>query len=466
MVNETSAVTEPAVEEAPEAEQLQTTDEPEASPESTPKRPEASQQAERVSLTPTLIGDTVDETQYQDAQVDFLPDTEWRAFERDDSPMSDQEEERAEMDGEDVNNGTQLGAPDASATEDTVDMQAELDAYQTPDTDTVTEPPSAEASPEEMSVALPDPPLLEDAASESCPVVTKKRVGRICLRLPLHPVIVKIEPVELNEVAREDSFEEEEAVAGEPGLPKGEASPETQAVAAEEERLEEEASDGEDASHSLAEVSAEAQRAVNESAENTEGQFSYESERLPTPLFDHIPLSATEDAAAPVPSDANDHARFDDASPMSVQPPRLSPLSPTVDSPPVLARAKSPLQENENTGPSIVSEAASERERAEVSNGFTASPASPPASESPSVLRPLALVSSATLAQAESPFQTRKAIESETAPSDKAATPGPERVFRESVSSVSVTSEDPRAAARAAALLKLVCLIYSRQGNR
>lgn len=466
----------PAVDEAPEVERPPAAEAREASPESTPKRQEMHNRAERVSVTPTLVNDAEDEPQYQDAEVDFLPDTEWRAFERDHSPLSDDEGEGGEVGGEEVADDLHVEHPEATAPR-TDERQAGNIVDECIEANFGEMPPSPEKpSPEEASATLLEPPLLNDTAFDSAHLssqaaVSKTKVGRICLRLPLLPVIVKIEPVELGEVAPGESPEEEEVIAGDGVVPEEagleevasqsqaeddlvrvESSEREEDVAEEEAICRQEASFGEDAGHSQEEAIAEMGSAVIIRDVHEQGESTTQSEPLPSPPTAQIALATSQDTTAVGLVEANDNPRANNATPaLEQQTPISAPSAATV-----AAAPQNPLQfEKLESGPSPTPENADERP--EAVSPLTATTASSTSVEAPSAQGASASFSSATVIQAGSPFHSKSVIEA--AGSGDFVPSSPERVFRESVSSISVTSEDPRAAARAAALLKLVCLL-------
>lgn len=310
-----------------------------ASRESTPRYHEESDEAQPISLTPTLVNEAEHEP-LQDA-AEFLPDTEWQAFERDDSPLSSHDGESGENSGE---RDAPVDSPNKPPVPDVIEPQEgepRADRELTEDVEPAASPIRAIVPVPTITETFSAIALESDISTNS--TSTKKKVGRICLRLPLQPVIVKLE-IETADETRQDS---EEAV-----------------------------SEVEDADH----------------AEEP-------------PAEKHSPLP--------------------------------------------VERAQSIEQSEPPSPPDEVPEEAIAAPETDETTTILASP-----EQAESMQRPLAAHSSATLVpEAESPFQTR--IEPISASSGDVVVAA-KRVFRESVSSVSVTSEDPRAAARAAALLKLV----------
>lgn len=417
------------------------------SPESTPRRREPSDQADRVSLTPTLVNDAEDEPQYQDAEVDFLPDTEWRAFERDHSPMSDNDEESGETDGGDHNNSAPVESPNVSPITHTVVLQDELNVPQSPERNFIASQASPGLpSPAEVSDPLPDSPSIDDAASEAVaedphPIASKKKVGRICIRLPLQPVIIKIESVDIGEFAQEGTPGQEDIVFQEEG-----ASEEDASAVEDSSRSPEEETDG--------------QHSIVASGDNEPSESIIEPERLPSPPSSQVPLAPSDITEVVAPAEATPDTTTTSSSSEQLEESSEPRSSASPHSLAALAQAQCPLRNtNEIEVPLASSEDTPADPPAETNIESAVIIATPgPHAQSP-VRRPSVAYSSVTLVHAESPFQNKSVVEPVASPANVTVqdTPTAERVFRESVSSVSVTSEDPRAAARAAALLKLVC---------
>lgn len=441
--------------QAVEAEEMQVQEDRVTSPESTPRRRDASHQEERVSLTPTLVNDTEDEPQYQDAEVDFLPDTEWRAFERDHSPLSDHDEESGDVGEEsaDVDEGGHVNSdraqsPNASPITNTVVLQDEADAPQSPGLNfSKSQASPGPPCPAEVSDPLPDSPSMDDTVSETVteevhPIASKKKVGRICLRLPLQPIIIKIEPVDVGEFAHDGSAEQDDIVLQ------------------EEEASEEVPSAVRYSSHSSEEESADAHHPIVESGYNEPNNSIIEPERLISPPSRQIPLATVDTTEVVAPAGARPDTTTTTSATEQLQELSEPRSSVSAHSLAALAEIQSPSRNtNQIEVPLVPSEGTPADPPAETAIESAATIASPAKNVQSPVRRPSVAYSSTTLVHAESPFQGKIVIEPVASPANVAVhdTPSAERIFRESVSSVSVTSEDPRAAARAAALLKLVC---------
>lgn len=440
--------------QAVEAEEMQVQEDRVTSPESTPRRRDASHHEERVSLTPTLVNDTEDEPQYQDAEVDFLPDTEWRAFERDHSPLSD-DEERGNVgeEGADVDEGGHVNSdraqsPNSSPITNMVVLQDEANAPQSPGLNSSKSQASpGPPSPAEVPDPLPDSPSMDDTTLEAVteevhPIASKKKVGRICLRLPLQPIIIKIEPVDVGEFAHDGSAEQEDIVLQ------------------EEEASEEVPSAVEDSSHSSEEESVDDQHPIVESGHNEPNKSIIEPERLLSPPSRQIPIATVDTTEVVAPAEARPDTTSMTSAPEQLQELSQPRCSVSAHSLAALVEIQSPSRNTNQIEVSLVPSKGTPADRpAETVIESAATIASPAKHGQSPVRRPSVAYSSTTLVHAESPFQSKSVIEPAASPANVAVhdTPSAERIFRESVSSVSVTSEDPRAAARAAALLKLVC---------
>ncbi|GHJ90231.1 hypothetical protein NliqN6_6633 [Naganishia liquefaciens] len=354
--------------------------------QSTPRR--AQEDDSGAEITPPAQHSSPKEHQLEDAAVDYMPDTEWHAFEREDSPMSSQDGDTGQdLVGETVDVPT---IPEAlpedfantrggEATDEPEPTEEPLPTLEEPNT--AQELQTVQQNQEESRL---DQPL----------IVNKKKVGRILLRLPLNPKIVKIEPA--------DGLH---TVPGE----------ETETIAVGE-----------------AQDSAEAQ------VEAPEAQSDEEQEESRLQAGSEI-----RDSGSPEQQDQCENLLAE----------RLTQEThPDADD-----------QHNENAGnksqtaiqaATTVSEAAN----AALEEPIDIPPENPPVTEQDSVPNP-----PSNVLHADSPFQSRTLYKvTDSAPiTTVSATPlsfretTSRRLFRESVSSISVTSEDPRAAARAAALLKL-----------
>jgi hypothetical protein len=441
--------------QAVEAEEMQVQEDRATSPESTPRRRDASHHEERVSLTPTLVNDTEDEPQYQDAEVDFLPDTEWRAFERDHSPLSDDEErgnvgeESADVDEGGHVNSDRAQSPNSSPITNMVVLQDEANAPQSPGLNSSkSEASPGPPSPAEVPDPLPDSPSMGDTTLEAVteevhPIASKKKVGRICLRLPLQPIIIKIEPVDVGEFTHDGSVEQEDIIVQ------------------EEEASEEVPSAVENSSHSSSEESADAHHPIVESGHKEPTKSIIEPERLLSPPSRQIPLATVDTTEVVAPVEARPDSTSTTSASEQLQELSEPRSSVSAHSLAGLAEIQSPSRNtNQIEVPLVPSKGTPADPPAETAIESAATIASPAKHVQSPVRRPSVVAySSTTLVHAESPFQSKSVIEPAASPANVAVrdTPSAERIFRESVSSVSVTSEDPRAAARAAALLKLVC---------
>ena len=356
--------------------------------ESTPRRAQGDEQ--QVETTSPAKHISPQEHEFQDAAVDYMPETDYRAFEREDSTMSSEDGEIGQDDlpveGDALPDEAPVALPEALA--DVPDAQGpettETDVTDEP----LTPPEEAVAAPEvHTSQATGEEPVLEQPL-----VALKRKVGRIMLRLPLHPVIVKIEPAD----ERGPVSQVEAATLG---------TTQTEGVA----RTQPDASESQS----------------DEERDIAQPQGGCEDQEHDSPQLQKQSLvSAAEPQTNEVSPDRND----DDSESQDIND------QADIQATAVASGAPEPIQEESTTVP----------------------PGIPPVPERLSDIAPTAPV-----LHADSPFLMRNpdnvtaltALSTTTVSSREATS---KRLFRESVSSISVTSEDPRAAARAAALLKLV----------
>lgn len=389
----------------PEISQTDVAEDVAMSRESTPKRAnEVAKQAGPTSPTqqvsaraettsPMQHSSDREEPQFQDEAVDYMPETDFRAFEREDSPMSSHNGETGEDDvvgeQEDVlHEEEQEDSPEASS-----DELAEEPGIQ-PNTDHETkaiEPlvsleqtdPASESQ-GSCAPATQDPILLDQPS-----MPTKKRVGRICLRLPLNPTRIKLEP--------ED---EPDATAG-----RGtEISTTTET---------------EDSAIAAAQVSEATPNEEQPLPSSDEGCSDHETE---SPALEEQSLVSVTSNVPPEGSIESEYGGTE-------------------------------KQDSEIQVAAEAIDAVTEVSRRIVEKPMTIAIKKTPAA------RAMLAPQSSMMARADSPFQMRDITKATVSPSHLATRgeTSSKRLFKESVSSISVTSEDPRAAARAAALLKLVC---------
>ncbi|KAJ9107681.1 hypothetical protein QFC21_001141 [Naganishia friedmannii] len=386
----------------PEMPQSQLVSETEANVEATDHGDVLEEQGSSVKAVAVYEGH---EHEYGDAEGNYMPDAEYRNFERDDSPLSSH-------DG-DMETGDDT-AQAIAETEETVDASTNDLAHpqensdddrsnENHEKDNVSEPHHwvEPASSTFDTRLVPLASFFHEAASlvrTPTPKKTKK-IGRICIRLPLNPIIVKVEAEE-EEYPREgeattksqsgesETYEHvlhEDAVqAAEPESENEDLVPEQQEGQAKPQNTEQEKGNVSPSPRPLALPHLEEEVSAAEVQLATDSSTSMPSEALPTVS---LIVSQLEKSPAEEPLDLVGLSSHD-----------TSAVLPSALSNPAAAAVL--------------------------------------VAESP--------FSSAT------PFVTASILTTTTANAIPA-----KQVFRESVSSVSVSSEDPRAAARAAALLKL-----------
>lgn len=362
--------------------------------ESTPTAGGEAQEEADMQSSPTQHGSEREERQFEDVAVDYMGDTDWRAYEREDSPMSSHdgetggEEIAAEVDGSVREEGrdesaeaTQQDLAEGPETQPNIELVPQANG----ETDILPE----QSAPEMESQTSVVEPTQDPTETEQPVIVTKKKVGRICLRLPLHPTIVKIEPLD---------------------------------------------------------------DAYSAAAKETETSTTTETDDTGLAVAQEPEVPLMEEQSPPV----DREAMRDQEAELAV-PEEQASLSLTGDVP----LDESPETENvETETQDAVVEAESEAVGVAVerSEPVVETPATVVSQEPAVAIEPPALVqSSTTVLHADSPFQQRPTQETVSqTPIVSQGDNSSKRLFRESVSSISVTSEDPRAAARAAALLKLV----------
>ena len=365
------------------------TNDPAGSEESTSRRMHGDEQ--QVEETSPVKHSSPKEPQFQDAAVDLMPETDYRAFEREDSPMSSQDEETGQDDlvvqGDELPDEASVDPPEALA-----DVPDALDAEttETDVTDELLTPPEDAIAAFEVrnSQATEEQPVLDQLL-----IAPKRKVGRIMLRLPLHPVIVKIEPAD-----EQDSVPQVETETP--------ATAHTEGVA----RTQPDASEAQS----------------DEERDVVPPQRGCEDQELDSPQLQKQSLaSAGQPQTNEVAPDSNDDgSESQDVNGQA-----------DIQATAVASDAPEPIREE---------------------------PTTVPLEGSPVPDRLSDIAPAAPVLHADSPFQMRNpgnataatALTTSTGSSRETTS---KRLFRESVSSISVTSEDPRAAARAAALLKLVC---------
>lgn len=357
-----------------------------------------------------------DEQGYGDAEVNYMLDAEYRNFERDDSPLSSHDGEMGT--GEDAEQvvvetaetvQSSTDHPDDSQESQSNDDQEKEnhDIYDVPKLPLEDAPTSPTFDTRLVPLASPSHDAVVSIRKPT-PKKTKKN-GRICLRLPLNPIIVKLEP------EGEYSGEGEVAVESHSGestvlehVIHADASEASESEGGNGDSLQEQEEQGEEQEEP--ENTEQKEDNVSASPRPSAAVFSSEGELSNTEV-----QPATDSSAPTLP----------DTTPTSTIAPQLNECS------------------------------LEERLDSVVTSIHDASTVVPSRLQEPTVT---AIIVAESPFSSASPLATVSALKTVTAH----ATPA-KQVFRESVSSVSVSSDDPRAAARAAALLKLVRIRFSAE---
>ncbi|KAJ9115918.1 hypothetical protein QFC22_005061 [Naganishia vaughanmartiniae] len=350
------------------------------------------------SLTAVAV-DESNEQEYGDGEGNYMPDSEYRNYEREDSPLSSHDGDVDARDGAEQVIAETLDTAHGS-TDDPSDLQEnQASGDQDNENHNVEEPPlrdeHATSTTDTQLVPLASPSH-EAASLIRTPTPKKtKKIGRICIRLPLNPVIVKLEP--------EEEYSSEREITG--------------PSQSDETATREHASQ-----HEAAQVSG-----TESENEDPVQEQQQEPAKLPSAEQD-------EDDLTPSPRTSAVPHLEEEILITQAQSATYSPTPAVPDALPDVATAVP--QSNE---PFV--ERSLDSAVPSIHGASTALSPNPAATAVPIADSPF--TSSNLLATAS----TSKPATADVAPA--------KQVFRESVSSVSVSSEDPRAAARAAALLKL-----------
>ncbi|KAJ9108554.1 hypothetical protein QFC19_002270 [Naganishia cerealis] len=356
-----------------------------------------------------IAAKSVVEQEYGDAEGNYMPDGEWQNYEREDSPLSSHDGE-VETTGEIAAESEEMASHLRSDPDSQEDQSGE--DYEN-DRNIVPNSLRSDVQPT-ITAGIQLVPLASLSLVATSPVLKatpkKKRIGRICIRLPLDPIIVKLEPAE------EYPQEGEEAVETQ----RHESA--TGAHSSHEQEVEDHGSGNETGEQAQVqhEQPGEQQQQQQQNRQDEQQHAEHEQEQAPSSpqKKESVRSELSEEISSTGPRSqigASVPTSLHPSIPISTMAPQLAELS--------VNRPSS----------SIVLSGQDES---------TVFPSPSPRATATAVLR------------AESPFlkATSIALESNTASTE---VPPAKHVFRESVSSVSVSSEDPRAAARAAALLKL-----------